>query len=253
MKLFDSHLHLNSPQFVGRVSECWMEAQQAGVSRAVVIGYDIETSIKAIKIADKQKALYASVGVSPHDICKAPKGYLDTLRDLASHDKVVAIGEAGLEYHYPVGPKEQQIEGFKEQIDLANQLNKPIVIHLRDADDDFMKIMNEEPPSSAILHCFTASIHLMEAAVARGYFVSFSGIVTFKKAVVIQQAAAAVPNENLLIETDSPYLAPIPHRGKQCEPKMIVHTAEKVADLRQQSLEEAAQITYQNACKVFNL
>ncbi|MDP8244269.1 MAG: TatD family hydrolase [Candidatus Hinthialibacter antarcticus] len=253
MPLFDSHLHLNSPQFDGRVDETWAEAQQADVTRAVVIGYDLETSKKAIEIAEQHKYLYAAVGVSPHDICKTPKGYIDQIRDFAAHEKVVAIGEAGLEYHYPVGPKEEQIEGFKQQIQLANELNKPIVIHLRDADDDFIQIMNEEPPNSAILHCFTATMRLMEAAVDKGYFVSFSGIVTFKKAVEIQQAAAAVPNESLLIETDAPYLAPTPHRGKQCEPKMVIHTAEKIAQLRHKTLEDISELTYQNACKVFCL
>lgn len=253
MKLFDSHLHLNSPQFDGRVDEVWAEAQQAGVTRAVVIGYDLETSRKAVEISQQHQNLFSAVGVSPHDICKAPGDYLKQIKEIACQEQVVAIGEAGLEYHYDVGPKEEQIEGFLNQIRLANQLSKPIVIHLRDADDDFIQIMKDEPPDSAILHCFTASMRLMEAAVERGYYVSFSGIVTFKKAVEIQEAAAAVPDEYLLIETDSPYLAPTPFRGKQCEPKMIVHTAEKVAQLRNQTMEEIAGFTYKNANSVFRL
>ncbi|MBZ0257493.1 TatD family hydrolase, partial [bacterium] len=153
MELFDSHLHLNSPQFDGRVDEAWSEAQQAGVTRAVVIGYDLETSRKAIEISQQHPNLYATVGVSPHDICKTQSDYLSKIKEMASHKKVVAIGEAGLEYHYDVGPKEAQIQGFLEQIRLANELSKPIVIHLRDADDDFIQIMKDEPPISAILHC----------------------------------------------------------------------------------------------------
>ncbi len=253
MKLFDSHLHLNSPHFDGRVEDVWNEAINEGVEKAVVIGYDIETSRKAVEIAKRHNGLYASVGVSPHDICQAPDDYLSLIEDLANDTSVVAIGEAGLEYHYPVGPKEQQIEGFVKQIELANELGLPMVIHLRDADDDFIQIMNESPPNSAILHCFTASMELMHAAVKKNYFISFSGIVTFKKAAEIQEVAKVVAEDNLLIETDSPYLAPIPFRGKQCEPKMVVHTAKKVAELREQPVEEIAEITYKNAMRIFGI
>lgn len=251
--IFDSHLHFNSPEFEGQIDALWREANQAGVERAVVIGYNLETSKKAIEIASQHEGLYATVGVSPHDMAEAPEGYLDRLVELATKPKVVGIGEAGLEYHYPVGPKELQIERFSEQIELANRIQKPIVIHLRDADEDFLEVIEDTPPDSAILHCFTASIQTMQRCVENGYFISFSGIVTFKKAVEVQEAAKAVPLQYLLIETDSPYLAPTPFRGKRCEPRMIIHTAERIAEIRETDTEEIAQATFDNACRIFGL
>lgn len=253
MQLFDSHLHLNHPDFEGRVDEVWQAAQEAHVAQAVVIGYDLASSQAAIRIAENHDSLWATVGVSPHEIAQAPEDYIEQLEALAGHPKVCAIGEAGLEYHYPVGPAQMQIREFNRQTQLANRLGKAIVIHLRDADEDFLRVLDECPPDRAIMHCFTASMPVMQAAVDRGYMVSFSGIVTFKKAQDIQQAAEAVPQDNLLIETDSPYLAPVPFRGKPCEPKMIVHTAEKVAQLRNTPLEDIAAVTRANAHRIFQL
>ncbi len=253
MALFDSHHHLNHPDFEGKEKEIWNEAVKAGIREGVVIGYDIPSSQKAIALAEDIDGLYASVGVSPHDVMNASEDYLSQLEALAGHPKVAAIGEAGLEYHHPTGPKEIQQRFLIEQAQLASKLNKPLVIHLRDADEDFLNILDSGFISSAILHCFTASQKVMEKAVSLGFYISFSGIVTFKKAKEIQYAASLVPSENLLIETDSPYLAPVPYRGKVCQPKMIVETAKKIAELRDESFETISQVTYENARKVFNL
>lgn len=253
MRLFDSHLHLNHPAFQGREESAWSEAQAAGVSEGVVIGYDLESSRRAIELADQLPGLYVSIGVSPHEILAAPTGYLEELERLAGHPRVVAIGECGLEYHYPAGPKETQIEHFIRQIELANRLNKAVVIHLREADEDFLKILEARPPGSAILHCFTASREVMEAAVARGYCVSFSGIVTFKNARDVQAIASVVPGPNLLIETDAPYLAPVPSRGKLCEPAMLPATLRRLADLRDTRAETLAEQTRENARRVFQI
>lgn len=253
MKYFDSHVHLNSPQFEGRVDELWTAAREAGVHRATVIGYDLPTSRKAVEIASRHDNLFATVGISPHEYENAPEGYLDEIESLASHDKVVAIGEAGLEYHYPVGDETFQWNHFRPHIDLANRLGKTLVIHLRDGDSHFLRILDNHPPKRAILHCFTASLDVMQAAVDRGYGVSFSGIVTFKKAVEIHEAARQVPLENLLIETDAPYLAPVPFRGKTCEPHMVVHTASHIAALRGIPVDDIAIHSYRNACRLFDL
>ncbi|MBN2328758.1 MAG: TatD family hydrolase [Candidatus Omnitrophica bacterium] len=251
--LFDSHLHLNHEDFKNREAEVWMEAYRSGVKEGVVIGVDLPSSRTAVEWTEKLPGLYASVGISPHDVMKTPDHYIDELRRLAEGDRVVAIGECGLEYHYPVGPKEKQIEYFLHQIDLAREMEKILIIHLREADDDFLRILDKNPPASAIIHCFTASQTIMEAAVEFGYYISFSGIATFKNAKDLQKIVPQVPDENLLIETDAPYLAPVPYRGKICEPKMIINAAQKIAELRNVDIESIAQLTRKNARRAFKL
>ncbi|MFB3787465.1 MAG: TatD family hydrolase [bacterium] len=253
MQLFDSHLHLNHPDFLGREAAAWSEAQAAGVAEGVVIGYDLESSRRAVALAERLPGLYASAGVSPHDVLAAPAGYLDELERLAGHPRVAAVGECGLEYHYPAGPKETQIKHFIQQIELANRLNKAVVIHLRDADADFLSILDTCPPAAAILHCFTASREVMEKAAARGYGVSFSGIVTFQNARDLQILAAEAPDMNLLVETDAPYLAPEPYRGRRCEPYMIPATVSRLAALRKTSVETIAEQTRANARRVLRI
>ncbi len=253
MKLFDSHLHLNHEKFHNQEAEIWRSANQAGVNQAVVVGYDLQSSQRAIELAENLPGLYASVGVSPHDILEAPSDYCKQLESLARHPSVVAIGESGLEYHYPAGPKEVQIEHFLKQSKLARDLGKILIIHLREADIDFLNILHTEPPQAAILHCFTASTEVMEKSVELGYYISFSGILTFKNAKDLHVMAPKVPASNLLIETDSPYLAPIPYRGKMCEPKMIVETAKKLADLRDEELEHITEQTCINAQRAFQI
>ncbi len=253
MNIFDSHLHLNHPDFEGKEEQAWKEARDSGVSHGVVIGYDIESSKKAVALAESFEGLYASVGVSPHDYLKAPAQYLDQIKTIADHPKVKAIGEAGLEYHYPAGPKETQIEYFTQQAELAEELKKPLVIHLRDADHDFLQLMDHFPASNAILHCFTASETVMQKAVALGFYISFSGIVTFKNAKEIQRIASKVPDAQILVETDAPYLAPTPYREKPCEPKMIVETVKKLAEIRGQEIDEIRTRTSENAKHIFQI
>lgn len=253
MNLFDSHLHLNHEEFQGRESTVWKEAQESGVLEGVVIGFNLESSRRAIELAEQLPGLYASVGVSPHDALAAPDNYMDELLKLAVHPLVVAIGECGLEYHYPVGPKEKQIDCFLQQSNLARQLDKMLVIHLREADEDFLRILRDNPPSRALLHCFTATREVMEAAIAQGFYISLSGILTFKNAKDLHAIVPDIPTENLLIETDSPFLAPIPYRGKRGEPKMIVETAKQLAILRQTSVETIARQTAENARRAFSI
>ena len=253
MEFFDSHFHLNHPDFAGREAKVWEEAQAAGVGEGIVVGYDLPSSQKAIDLACRLEGLHASVGVSPHEIRQAAPDYLDVLRTLASHPQVAAIGEAGLEYHYPVGPKEMQWEFLENQARLANEFDKPLIIHLRDADDDFLRFLDSTPPQSAVLHCFTASEAIMQRAIEHRYAISFSGILTFKNAVELQRLASQVPLEHLLVETDSPYLAPVPFRGKPCEPRMVIEIARRLAELHRCTLEEIAEITSTNARRIFKL
>ncbi len=253
MKLFDSHLHLNHEKFHNQETAIWRSANQAGIDQAIVVGYDLASSQRAIELAETLPGLYASVGVSPHDILEAPNDYYQQLETLAQHPSVAAIGECGLEYHYPAGPKDIQIEHFLKQSKLANDSGKILIIHLREADEDFLNILQTEPPQAAILHCFTASFEVMEKSVELGYYISFSGILTFKNAKDLHDIATKVPSSNLLIETDSPYLAPVPYRGKMCEPKMIVETAKKLAELREEEIEQIAAQTRLNARKAFHI
>lgn len=251
MEFFDSHCHLNHPDFHEDHADIWRQSQKQGVTECVVIGFDLASSRNALQLAETHQGLHASIGVSPHDIQAAPKDYLHQLRQLAEHPSCVAIGESGLEYNYDVGPKALQHQFFKEQIQLANECGKPLVIHLRDADEDFLHIIHEIPPKAAILHCFTASETVMQTAVDRGYYISFSGIATFKNAKEIHRLVPQIPDHSLLIETDSPYLAPVPYRGKRCEPWMVTETAKKMAEMRETSFESIAEITRKNARRVF--
>ncbi|MDX9753464.1 MAG: TatD family hydrolase [bacterium] len=253
MPFFDSHCHLNHPDFAPDAEAVWETSRAQGVDTAIVIGYNLASSHHAVELAERLPGLYASVGLSPHDIRTAPSTYLSQLQSLAIHPKVAAIGETGLEYNYDVGPKDLQQGIFQDQIHLANELGKPVVIHLRDADQDFLSLLDSTPPQAAILHCFTASIEVMQVCVQRGYAISLSGIVTFKNAKSIHAIVPHIPEECLLIETDAPYLAPIPYRGKRCKPWMIEKTAAVVAQLREQSVDAIMQITHQNATRIFQL
>ena len=251
--IFDSHFHLNHPDFLGEEETVWNAAREAGIREGMIIGYDLESSRRAIDLVNRFPGLYASVGVSPHDILAAPSDHIEQLQVLSTHPKVVAIGECGLEYHYPAGPKDVQIHHFLLQSQLAHQLGKTLVIHLREADDDFLHILDSSPPTSAILHCFTATPRVMERSIRQGYFISFSGILTFKNAKDLHALLPQVPDRNLLVETDAPYLAPIPYRGKRCEPKMIVETVRKIADLRGTDEKTIARLTLENARRAFGI
>lgn len=253
MHWFDTHCHFNHPDFLGKENEAWKRAQDAGVKHTVIIGYDLQSSRCAVELVDELDDVYAAVGVSPHEILNAPDGYIDDLREQAKHPKVVAIGEAGLEYHYPVGKHDVQQREFMKQARLADELDKTLVIHLRDGDDDFLRLWDEAPPKNAILHCFTASEAVMEKAVSLGHYISFSGILTFKKSSDLHNIAPKIPRENILIETDAPYLAPTPFRGKPCEPAMVIHTGAYLGTLRDWTEEETAKITFNNAMNAFQL
>jgi len=253
MILFDSHLHLNHTDFAGQEAQTWNAAVAQGVTQGVVVGFDLESSAKAIRLAETLPGLCASVGVSPHDILQAPVNYLEQIQTLALHPRVVAIGETGLEYHYPVGPKEMQRQYLTQQAQLADRLHKPLIIHLREADEDFLQFLQNTAPASAVLHCFTASEAVLRASLKRDYFISFSGMITFKNADILRQLASQVPDEHLLIETDAPYLAPVPYRGKTCEPKMMVKTAQKMAELRGTDLITLGALTRANAQRAFQL
>lgn len=250
MRFIDSHCHLDSEQFDGDREAVIERALAAGVERMVAIGTgngppDLEAGIR---LADRHPAFYATVGVHPHDGAKATPEIYSRLAELLAHPKVVALGEIGLDYHYDFSPREVQRAAFIEQMRIARDASKPIVIHTREAWDDTMALLREhwEPRLGGIMHCFSGGVGEAQASLDLGFYLSFGGILTFPKSAQIQEAARAVPRERMLIETDAPYLAPVPRRGKRNEPAFVVETARKLAELRGESVESVAQATSEN-------
>ena len=234
--MIDSHCHLNDERFQEDLEPVLERAHEANVNRAVIVGYDLESSRRGLEIAQQESGcidLYAVVGVSSHEAASWSDDSGEPIRQMLSKDRVVGLGETGFDYYYPTPSKADQERSLVAQLAIANDLGVPVVFHLRDAADDFFKVLDREKHSSGgVLHCFTGDEKAMRMGIERGLFVSFSGIVTFKKATDLQEVAMKTPIESLLVETDAPYLAPVPYRGKRCEPCHVVQTAKKVADLK---------------------
>ena len=255
MKLIDSHCHLDNEQFNGDREAVIERALASGVEKMLTIGSgdgppDVEV---AIRLADRYPMLYASIGVHPHDASKATAETYRRFAELAAHPKVVAVGEIGLDYHYDHSPREVQRDVFAEQMRIASSARKPIVIHSREAWGDTMALVRQHwnPAFGGVIHCFTEGPAEAQEAVDLGFHISFAGIVTFPKATGVQQAARLIPPERLLVETDSPFLAPVPMRGKRNEPAFVVQTARKVAELRGATPDDIAAITVANFERLF--
>jgi TatD DNase family protein len=202
-----------------------------------------------VRLADKHPAFYATIGIHPHDASKAGRDDFKHLTDLLSHSKVLAIGEIGLDYHYDFSPRDIQKSAFIEQLEMAAQARKPIVIHTREAWDDTLALLEQywTPHGiGGIMHCFSGGPEEARRAIELGFYLSFGGIVTFPKALTVQEAAKSAPRDRILLETDAPYLAPVPRRGKRNEPALMVHTARKLAELRGESYEEICATTTAN-------
>jgi TatD DNase family protein len=251
VSLVDSHCHLDSAEFDADRGEVIQRALDAGIEHMVAIGTgsgppDLEAGIR---LAERYAAFYATVGVHPHDAAKASQADLQRLEQLLSHPKVIALGEIGLDYHYDFSPRDTQKSIFIEQMSIAAAARKPIVIHTREAwDDTFALIEQCWTPSGlpGIMHCFSGGPAEAQRALALGFYLSFGGIVTFPKSLEVQAAAREAPLDRILVETDAPYLAPVPKRGKRNEPALVVHTARKLAELRGASLEEISRATSEN-------
>jgi TatD DNase family protein len=248
----DSHCHINFPDLADKLPEVFDLMRLNQVSHALCISVELERFPDILALAESQPNVYASVGVHPdHKDCSEPS--VEQLVELADHPKVVAIGETGLDYFRLTGDLEWQRERFRTHIRAARACRKPLVIHTRSAAEDTLRIMDEERAGEAggVMHCFTESQAVAEAAMAMGFYISFSGIVTFKNAVALREVAAAVPLERMLIETDSPYLAPVPHRGRTNQPGYVMHVAEEIARIKGVSAEEVGEITSQNFFRLF--
>lgn len=253
MKFFDTHAHYEDEAFDKDRKEVILRARDSGIERIVNVGYNIEKSISAIKTANEYEYIYATVGIHPGDILKNID--FEEIERLAKDEKVVAIGEIGLDYHYEdCVEKVVQKEVFIRQIEMANKLKLPVIIHSRDADMDMLGILKgENRPKMAVMHCFSSSMEVAKEVIKQGYYISFAGAVTFKNANKLKEVVKIVPKNKLLIETDAPYLSPEPYRGKRNESSYIINTVKVIADIRGTNLEDIANITYNNACKFFNV
>jgi TatD DNase family protein len=255
MTLIDSHCHLDFPDFADDLDAVIERARAAGVERMITIGAQMAKAAAVAKIAERYDDVFFTVGTHPHEAAGEGAEDFAAMRAFAKHPKCVGIGEAGLDYHYDYAPRDVAQRVFRGQIALARELDLPLVIHARDADDDIAAILSDEMGKgrfSALLHCFTSSRELALTALKLGLSISFSGVVTFKKSEGLRAIARDVPLDRILVETDAPYLAPTPHRGRRNEPAFVVATAAVVAEARGLELEAFAEATRANTLRVFS-
>ena len=254
--VFDSHCHLNDPVLYQNIDEIIENAKKTGVKKFLVIGYDKDSSVLAVKIANKYPECYASIGIHPTEIDHTSEDDYEKTMKLVSNPKVVAIGEIGLDYHWVKEPEKREIqkEWFIRQIEFANDHHLPISIHNRESNEDCLKILKEHTPKySGVMHCYSGSVEMLDDILNLGMYISLGGPVTFTNAKTPKAVAEEVPLEKLLVETDCPYLTPHPHRGEKNEPKYICLVVEEIARLKDISKKHVEQVTYENACRLFNI
>lgn len=252
--LIDTHCHLDFPDFAEEREAVLRRARDAGIVRMITISTRVRRFHEVLAIAEAHEAVYCSVGTHPHNAGEETDVSADDLVALAEHPKVVAIGEAGLDYFYDRAPRQAQAQSLRTHIEAARRTGLPLVIHARDADADMAAILEEEAGKGAfpfVLHCFSSGPELACLGVRLGGYVSFSGILTFRKSQALRDLAAELPRERLLVETDAPYLAPMPHRGKRNEPAFVAHTAQVLGEALGIGTQEIADITTRNALKLF--
>jgi TatD DNase family protein len=252
--LVDSHCHLDFPDFADELDQVVQRARDNGVGLFLTINTHLTRFERVLAVAERFPEVYCTVGIHPHEAGTEPHAETERLLELARHPKVVGFGETGLDYYYDKSPRERQRESFRAHIAAARIAQLPIIVHTRDADDDTAAILAEEMGKGAfpgLIHCFSSGPELAAKAIEIGLYISVSGIVTFKKAEVLQQTVKGVPLDRLLVETDCPYLAPIPFRGKRNEPAYVAHTAAKVAELQGVSPVELADATTANFRRLF--
>ncbi len=253
--LVDSHCHLDFPELSGDADGILERARTAGVGHLLTIGTKITKFDGVLAMAERFENVSCSVGIHPHEAGVEPAMDVGKLMDFAKHPKVVAFGETGLDFYYEHSPRADQERSFRVHIDAAREADLPIIIHTRDADPETAVILDEEMskgPFTGVIHCFSSGPELAAKVLELGFYISFSGIVTFKKAEELREVAKTVPLDRILVETDSPYLAPVPHRGKTNEPAFVAHTAALVADLKGVSRDELAMQTTANFFRLFS-
>ena len=255
MMLVDSHCHLNFPDFKNDLEAVIARAHEAGVKVMQTICTEMEEFMEVSRIAESHDNIYCSVGVHPNESGEKQTADLQELLKCTSHPKVIGIGETGLDYHYEKADRDVQKESFRIHIAAARESGLPLIVHTRDADEDTIAVLQEEMrkgPFKGLIHCFTSSKWLAEEAIKLGFSISLSGILSFKNAESIRDTVKELPMDRLLVETDSPFLAPLPHRGKRCEPAFVKHTNQKLAEIKGITEEECARITTENFFGLFS-
>jgi len=253
--LIDTHCHLDMEAYATDLDAVIATAAHHGVARIITIGIDVTSSAKAVELANRYDNVFATVGIHPHDALQATPEAYARLRSLAGHARVVGYGEIGLDYVKNYAPRDVQLRAFKEQLALARELDLPVVIHDREAHDDTLRLMRDAGPFTrhGVMHCFSGDVGLAEAVLDIGFLISIPGVATFANAQSLREVIKMVPIEHLLLETDGPFLAPVPYRGKRNEPKLMLYTAQLVAEVKNIPLEEVATATTANAIRLFNL
>lgn len=253
--IVDTHCHLDFERFDDDRAQVIERALSAGVEQIIIPALDLQNCEKVLRLAEKFTAVYSAIGIHPNSSADWQDSWIPILRDYAQHDKVVAIGEIGLDYYWDKSPKDVQHRAFSQQLALADELNLPVIVHNRESDADVVKLIAESPlngkVSPGVLHSFSTNWEIAEAVLVMGFYLGFTGPVTFKKAEDLRQVVEKVPLERLLAETDAPFLTPHPYRGKRNEPAYVAYVVEKLAELHQLSVEEMAQHTTQNAHTLF--
>ncbi len=250
---FDSHAHYNSRRFREDQQEILSSMADCSIGRIMNVGCDLESSLHSIELAEKYDFIYASVGSHPDDAASVDEKLVERYRVLAAEPKVKAIGEIGLDYYYEDVPRQQQQKAFRLQMALAEELQMPVIIHQRDAYEDTLKIVDEFPGVKGVFHCFSGSLEYAAEVIKRGWYIGFTGVITFKNARKAVEVAQWAPLNRLLLETDCPYMAPEPYRGRRCDSTMLPKMAEKIAQLRGLPVEQVAKLTRENAMKLFRL
>lgn len=254
-QLFDSHAHLDAPQFDVDRDALLVSLPEQGIAACLTCGSDVASSRASIALAEQHDFIYAAAGIHPHEVAKAGAGDLEEVVSMLAHPKVLALGEIGLDFYYDFSPRELQEEYFKKQLDIAYELGKPVVIHVREAHGATIDLLTKNRGNlpSGVLHCYSGSAESVKVYEKLGFYISFAGSVTFKNADKLRLAAQAVSLDRLLIETDSPYLAPVPHRGKRNDPGKVREVCQLLADLRGMPYEDMAALTCRNACRLLGL
>jgi TatD DNase family protein len=255
LMLIDTHSHLDMDEFKDDIGDVLNRALNGGVARIITVGIDIPSSLKAIELANRYDFIYSSIGYHPHNADNVDTSGLEELSRLAGEPKVVAWGEIGLDFFRRYSHQEKQIAAFEKQLDMAFQYDLPVIIHDRDAHDEIYAILNKrkDMKSKGVIHCFSGDYDLAMALIDIGYYISIPGTVTYAKAVEVQDVASRIPIDRLLVETDAPFLAPVPKRGKRNEPLFVGYTARKIAQLRSMDFEEFSLKTSENAKRLFGI